>query len=172
MLSKIESAERIPSVPVLVALSRALGVEVGDLFGSTGTLAEPVLVSARDRQEVEQLHGENHFRIEQLGVMELPDIQLRLLRMRGDSRSRPTKPVQFDGFWIDHVLKGEIVLRIGEREYHLRAGDTLTYSGDVPHHLLKFPAGPTELLVVQGWLNTSKTNKLKLDGALLGPGQR
>lgn len=172
MLSKIESGERIPSVPVLVALSRALGIDVGELFGNTSASSAPVLITARDREAHDIQPDDNHIRIEQLGLMELPEIQIRLLRMTGNSRSRPTKPVIFDGFWIDHVLRGEIVMRIGSTEYHLRAGDTLTYRGDVPHHLVGFPGGETELLVVQGWMNSSVTNQIKLDGALIAPGTR
>lgn len=171
MLSKIEAAERIPSVPVLAALAAALGVEVGDLFGSSAGLTEPVLVRAGQPPSTRTLHDHDLLHIEQLGVMELPEVQIRLLRMRAAKGCKTMKPVQFDGFWIDHVVKGELVMCIGEREYHLRAGDTMTYRGEVPHYG-RFPAGATEMLVVQGWINTNAQRKIKLDGALLSPGQR
>jgi transcriptional regulator with XRE-family HTH domain len=171
MLSKIESAERIPSLPVLAALAAALGVEVGDLFGSSAGLMEPVVVRAGQPQGTQKPHEDDLLHIEQLGIMELPDVQIRLLRMRAAKGCKTMKPVQFDGFWIDHVVKGELVMCIGEREYHLRAGDTMTYRGEVPHYG-RFPAGATEMLVVQGWVNTNAQRKIKLDGALLSPGQR
>jgi transcriptional regulator with XRE-family HTH domain len=171
MLSKIESAERIPSLPVLAALAAALGVEVGDLFGSSAGLTEPVVVRAVQPLSTRQQQEYDHIQIEQLGVMELPDVQIRLLRMRAAKGCKAMKPVQFDGFWIDHVVKGELVMCIGEREYHLRAGDTMSYRGEVPHHG-RFPAGATELLVVQGWINTNAQRRIKLDGALMSPGQR
>lgn len=171
MLSKIEAAERIPSVPVLAALAAALGVEVGDLFGSTAGLTEPVVVRAGQPEKTRRPHDDDHLQIEQLGVMELPDVQIRLLRMRAAKGCKAMKPVQFDGFWIDHVVKGELVMCVGEREYHLRAGDTMSYRGEVPHYG-RFPAGATEMLVVQGWINTNAQRRIKLDGALLSPGQR
>ncbi len=171
MLSKIESAERIPSLPVLAALASALGMEVGDLFGSSAGLSDPVVVR-RNHPEAVLAHHENpHVQIEQLGVMELPELQVRLLRMRAPEGCKQMKPVQFDGFWIDHVIQGELVMCIGEREYHLCAGDSMTYRGEVPHYG-RFPAGATELLVVQGWINTPAQRRVKLDGTLLRPGQR
>jgi transcriptional regulator with XRE-family HTH domain len=171
MLSKIEAAVRMPSVPLLASLAEALGVEVGDLFASSAASKEPVWVSARadlpsprrDRKLIS---------IEQLGVMELPELQIRLLRVRAAEGCHPTRPVQFDGFWIDHVLEGEVVMCIGDRDYHLRPGDTLTYRGEVPHHVKAFPAGAAELLVVQGWINGNASRDFKLDGALLAPGLR
>ena len=172
MLSKIESSERIPSVPVLAALASALSVEIGELFGNSAMGAQPVFVPAGVSQQTRVHEDSPLLHVEQLGVIELPEIQLRMLRMTAGPRCGPTRPVQFDGFWIDHVLEGEILLTIGEADYHLRPGDTLTYSGDVPHCVRNFPKTPCVILCVQGWLNTSSTNRLKLDGALLAPGQR
>lgn len=172
MLSKIEAAERMPSVPVLAALADALGVGIGDLFGSTASTMEPVLTRAGGSRAATSPHDPKHIWIEQLGVMEMPDIQIRLLRVRAQKGCRPTKPVQFDGFWIDQVVSGEVIVCIGERDYHLYPGDTLTYRGEVPHHLKAFPAGACEVLAVQGWINTNSTRRIKLDGALLSPGVR
>lgn len=172
MLSKIEASERMPSVPVLAALAEALGVEIGDLFGSTASSMEPMLTRASESRASIQPRDPKHIWIEQLGVMEMPDIQIRLLRLRAPKGCRPTKPVQFDGFWIDQVVSGEVVVCIGERDYHLYPGDTLTYRGEVPHYLKAFPGGASEVLAVQGWINTNSTRRIKLDGALLSPGVR
>jgi len=172
MLSKIEAAVRVPSVPLLASLARALGVEIGELFGSTAGLMEPVLLPAGKTEKVEKRKDSKLVSIEQLGVVELSELQVRLLRVRAAKGCHPTRPVQFDGFWIDHVLQGEIVVCIGDCDYHLHRGDTLTYRGEVPHHVKAFPAGATELLVVQGWINTNASRDFKLDGALLAPGLR
>lgn len=172
MLSKIEASERMPSVPVLAALAEVLGVEIGDLFGSTASTMEPLLTRASSPGAGAPPHDPKHIWIEQLGVMEMPDVQIRLLRLRARKGCRPTKPVQFDGFWIDQVVSGEAVVCIGERDYHLFPGDTLSYRGEVPHYMKAFPAGACEVLAVQGWINTNSTRRIKLDGALLSPGVR
>lgn len=172
MLSKIESAERIPSVPVLAALAAALGVEIGELFGSTAVLSEPVFIPAASSYGARPPENHKHLWIEQLGLVELPEVQVRLLHVRALRGCMPTQPVQFDGFWIDHVLDGEAVVCIGGRDYHLRSGDTLSYRGEVPHYMKAFPAGPAELLVVQGWTHTNAKSRIKLDGALLSAGAR
>lgn len=158
MLSKIESAERIPSVPVLMLLAEALGVELGDLFGGHAASMEPVLVPRAVARAQALADFADKLEIVELGVIDLPGIQIRLSRMSVDGRSKLPRPVQFDGFWIDHVQKGEIVMQIGEREYHLRAGDTLTYRGEVPHVIKSIPAGPTVVLAVQGWFTSGGMN--------------
>ena len=158
MLSKIESAERIPSVPVLMSLAEALGIEAGDLFGGQAAGMEPLLVPAGKAPALPMGDLANGIEIHELGVIDLPGIQIRLSRMRADKHSKLPKPVQFDGFWIDHVLKGELLMQVGEREYHLRTGDSLTYRGEMPHVVKGFPAGPTVVIAVQGWLTAGGMN--------------
>jgi transcriptional regulator with XRE-family HTH domain len=158
MLSKIESAERMPSVPVLLALAEGLGIELSDLFGGPAASMEPELVSCG--QEPVLPGGDQHdgIQITLLGTMELPGIQIRLVRMRAEPGCKFPKPVQFDGFWIDHIIRGELVMQIGERRYHLRPGDSLTYRGEVPHEIVDMPGGPLEVLAVEGWLTSAGMN--------------
>ena len=168
MLSKIESAERMPSVPVLLLLAEALGIELPYLFGGPAASMEPELVSRG--QEPVLPGGELHdgVRITLLGTMDLPGIQIRLLRIRATPDGRFPPPVQFDGFWIDHVISGELIMQIGERRYHLRPGDSLTYRGEVPHELLELPAGPLEVLAVEGWLTSTGMNPAPVMGKVAG----
>ncbi len=158
MLSKIESAERMPSVPVLLALAEGLGIGLADLFGGPAASMEPEFV-ARGQEPVLP-GGDPHdgIQITLLGTMELPGIQIRLVRMRAEPGCTFPKPVQFDGFWIDHVIRGELVMQIGERRYHLRPGDSLTYRGEVPHEIVDMPSGPLEVLAVEGWLTSAGMN--------------
>jgi transcriptional regulator with XRE-family HTH domain len=158
MLSKIESAERMPSVPVLLALAEALGIELSGLFGGPATSMEPELVlKGQERQipENDFSEGVHNF---VLGAIELPGIQIRFLRVHVVRGARLPKPVQFDGFWIDHVVRGELVMLIGAQRHHLRPGDSLTYRGEVPHEVVELPAGPVELFAVNGWLTSAGMN--------------
>lgn len=158
MLSKIESAERMPSVPVLLSLAEGLGIGLADLFGGPAASMEPEHVT-RAQEPVLPGGGDSEgVQVSLLGTMELPGVQIRLLRMRADPGCRFPKPVQFDGFWIDHVIRGELVMQIGERRYHLRPGDSLTYRGEVPHQMVDLPAGPLEVLAVEGWLTSAGMN--------------
>ena len=158
MLSKIESAERMPSVPVLLSLAEGLGIGLADLFGGPAASMEPEHVT---RAQEPVLPGGDHsegVQISLLGTMDLPGVQIRLLRMRADPGCRFPKPVQFDGFWIDHMIRGELVMQIGDRRYHLRPGDSLTYRGEVPHQMIDLPAGSIEVLAVEGWLTSAGMN--------------
>jgi transcriptional regulator with XRE-family HTH domain len=158
MLSKIESAERMPSVPVLLALAEGLGIGLADLFGVPAASMEPELVTHAQEPVLPGGDAHDGILVTLLGSMELPGIQIRLLRMRAEPGCTVPKPVQFDGFWIDHVIRGELVMQIGERRYHLRPGDSLTYRGEVPHEMVDLPAGPLEVLAVEGWLTSTGMN--------------
>lgn len=158
MLSKIESAERMPSVPVLLSLAEGLGIDLADLFGGPAASMEPELVSREQEPVLPGGDLQDGVQISVLGTMDLPGIQIRLLRMLAKPGGKLPKPVQFDGFWIDHVVRGELVMQIGERRYHLRPGDSLTYRGEVPHEIAELPAGPVEVLAVEGWLTSAGMN--------------
>jgi transcriptional regulator with XRE-family HTH domain len=158
MLSKIESAERMPSVPVLLALAEGLGIGLSDLFGGPAASMEPEFVARGQEPVLPGGDPQDGIQITLLGSMELPGVQIRLLRMRAEPGCKFPKPVQFDGFWIDHVIRGELVMQIGERRYHLRPGDSLTYRGEVPHEMVDLPGGPLEVLAVEGWLTSAGMN--------------
>jgi transcriptional regulator with XRE-family HTH domain len=158
MLSKIESAERMPSVPVLLALAEGLGIGLADLFGVPAASMEPELVTHAQEPVLPGGDAHDGILVTLLGSMELPGIQIRLLRMRAEPGCTFPKPVQFDGFWIDHVIRGELVMQIGERRYHLRPGDSLTYRGEVPHEMVDLPGGPLEVLAMEGWLTSAGMN--------------
>jgi transcriptional regulator with XRE-family HTH domain len=168
MLSKIESAERMPSVPVLLSLAEGLGIELSDLFGGPAASMEPELVMRGQEPVAPSSDQHDGVHITILGRMDLPGIQIRLLRMTATPGGRFPKPVQFDGFWIDHVVRGELVMQIGERRYHLRPGDSLTYRGEVPHEMVDLPAGPLEVLAVEGWLTSAGMNPGQLGKSTRG----
>jgi transcriptional regulator with XRE-family HTH domain len=158
MLSKIESAERLPSVPVLLSLAEGLGVGLPDLFGGPAAAMEPEFVPGGAAAADIPDEFSAGISIWVMGAVELPGLRIRLMRLRAEPGSRLPQPVQFDGFWIDHVLSGEVVMSIDGQRYHLRPGDSLTYRGEVPHEMIDLPAGPVEMLAVEGWLTSAGMN--------------
>jgi transcriptional regulator with XRE-family HTH domain len=154
MLSKIESAERIPSVPVLAQIASALGLGVGDLFGSGIALSAPVHTPAGTGRIAvsEDLAG---FSTELLGHIDLPGLQIQAMRTTMQHLDEPALPVQFDGFWIDVIESGEVVIQVGSRQFHLKPGDALTYRGEHPHALISAPVLPVRALTIRGRINKS-----------------
>jgi uncharacterized cupin superfamily protein len=47
-----------------------------------------------------------------------------------------------------HVLSGKIVYRLGQRSYHLRPGDSLTFRGDIAHGPEKLVKVPIRMLSI------------------------
>jgi transcriptional regulator with XRE-family HTH domain len=137
MYSQIESAVRVPSLAVIGNLAAALGVPIGDLFGGDAPNFEPIHTPAGQGQ-VASLPEDPRAQFEWIGGAELGPVRVSafiignvLKRFEGRSSD------QFDGLWIEHVLAGEVVVEVGEREYHLEAGDTFTYRAEVPVRLIR-----------------------------------
>ncbi|MEJ0040377.1 MAG: XRE family transcriptional regulator [Gammaproteobacteria bacterium] len=150
MLSKIESGERLPSVPVLSALATGLGVGVGDLFGGPAAAFEPIFTPAGTGRPIPYATDDAiEFTGNALGSLELAGIEVSAMMCTLGKLDRPLMPVQFDGFWIDHVISGEIVVRVGSRDYRLKTGDTLTYRSEVPHSVVEVQPR-ARLLSIQG----------------------
>jgi DNA-binding XRE family transcriptional regulator len=127
MYSQIESAVRVPS----------LAVPIGDLFGGDAPNFEPIHTPAGQGQ-VASLPEDPRAQFEWIGGAELGPVRVSALIIgnvlkRFEGRSSD----QFDGLWIEHVLAGEVVVEVGEREYHLEAGDTFTYRAEVPVRLIR-----------------------------------
>jgi transcriptional regulator with XRE-family HTH domain len=167
MLSKIESGERLPSVPVLSALATALGVSVGDLFGGPAAAFEPIFTPAGQgrpipyaAEDAKDISGVV------LGSLGLAGVEVSAIILTIDRLERPLLPIQFDGFWIDHLLSGEVVLRIGSRDFRLTPGDTLTYRGEVPHAVVEVKS-IARVLSIQGRLTASALHPRRPDSDAL-----
>jgi transcriptional regulator with XRE-family HTH domain len=153
MLSQVESASRMPSVPVLASIAEALSVTVGDLFGGSAATFEPVYTPAGCGRQVSYPEPEG-IAFEVLSTLRFPNLEVRAL-IAEPGRRWSKRTTQFDGFWIDHVLTGELVLRVGGREYVLRPGDTLTYRGEVPHEFVRATPG-TRVLGMTGQFSITR----------------
>jgi quercetin dioxygenase-like cupin family protein len=140
-LSRLESSERQPSVAVLLALSSALGVSVGALFGES-EVTGPVAISfpGEPRRESNGLYiapcsgysGSNV--IDALRITVDPD--------------RPTPaPTRHPGEEWLYVLSGRLRLEFDGQAYFLESGAAAHFNAEVPHRLGAEGAS-TEVLLV------------------------
>ena len=143
MLSKIENGQVSASLDTLLALSRALGVEIAELM-----------------REFESAEGEAQY-VPKAGGLEV----IRRGTKKGHtyhllySNRGPHKPFEpflvtltdesevfpafkHEGLEFLHILEGRIKYRHGSQTYMLGPGDSLTFEGKVPHgpeQLVKLP---------------------------------
>ncbi|NNM75269.1 cupin domain-containing protein [Enterovirga sp. DB1703] len=130
MLSQVERDLTNPSVRVVTAIRRALGVELTELFQELPKIQQdPDFVrraSRRPRLEFAQLSKEL------LSSGGHHNLQFMILHIQpgGSSGDSPLRyPAEKGGM----VLSGELVLRVGEDEAHLGEGDSFVFDSSLPH---------------------------------------
>ncbi|MFF4568576.1 helix-turn-helix domain-containing protein [Streptomyces sp. NPDC001410] len=145
-LSRLETGQRQPSLPMLLALARIYGTTVSELLGETVADRDAVVRAA----DMEPTHagGWTYF---QAGA---PGRGMQALRVRvpygtqGDIvRVHPGEE------WL-HVLKGRLRLRLGDTEHLLTPGDSAHFDSLTPHRLAAEDHDGVELLFVHTLLQS------------------
>jgi transcriptional regulator with XRE-family HTH domain len=131
-ISHIERGQAIPSIPTLLRLIYALGIEMGDLFHvnqpSTGRVLRP-----KDR-EVFRYPGDA-FEDALLSLDPQRRLEVLWSRIPPGGATDPDKAVVSHGAEVQFVfvLRGNIELRVGEEEHVLDEGCCITFDGTLPH---------------------------------------
>ncbi|HEX5569252.1 MAG TPA: XRE family transcriptional regulator [Streptomyces sp.] len=154
-LSRLETGQRQPSLPLLLALARAYGTTVSDLLGETPPGQAPVIRAGR--LEPVETGGWTYWQVggvrramQALRVHVPPNAQNDLVRAHAGEE------------WL-YVLKGRLRLWLGGEEHVLDPGDSAHYDSLTPHRITAVPPGGTDLLFVHTLLQ-SHTSELCLVG--------
>ncbi|MGW1042215.1 helix-turn-helix domain-containing protein [Streptomyces sp. NPDC002547] len=145
-LSRLETAQRQPSLPMLLALARIYGTTVSELLGETVADQEAV-VRASD-MEPTRAGGWTYW---QAGA---PGRGMQALRVhvphgaQGDIvRVHPGEE------WL-YVLSGRLRLRLGDTTHVLATGDSAHFDSLTPHRIAAADHGGTDLLFVHTLLQS------------------
>lgn len=132
-IHKIERSGMIPTITTLLKLASALGVTVGYFVEEDEGSPEPVHFTAADHgQAVYTPHkGLNLSGI--TGSYRQFRMAAAVARMAPAATSGE-KVLTHSGEELVHVTSGEILFRVNGREYTLKTGDSLQFSGTLPHH--------------------------------------
>lgn len=140
MLSKIENGATSPSLATLQMLSHALSMPITAFFRGYEERRDVQHVRAGEQLEVErrgtraghqyQLLG--HIGSNNSGVV----VEPYMITLTDKSDTFPA--FQHDGIELLYMMEGEVNYRHGDRNFHLRPGDSLIFDADAPH-------GPQEL---------------------------
>lgn len=144
-IHKIERSGMVPTITTLLKLGKALGMPVGYFVQEDESPPEPVqLTREGERREVYTPHKG----LELAGITgsyRQFQAAAAIARLVPGANSG-SKLLSHGGEELVHVLSGEVVFRIGERDFHLKPGDSLHYSGLVPHHWENASKKPAELI--------------------------
>ena len=146
-IHKIERSGMVPTITTLLKLSNALGVPLNYFVEEDEALPEPVHYTKGDERnsvytphkglELEGITGPyRHFRA-----------AAAVARMKpGASSGR--KLLKHPGEELVHVNAGEVCFHLGSKKYTLKAGDSLHFSGEIPHQWGNTTDEPAELVWV------------------------
>ena len=160
-LSKIERGLARPSVTALQEVAEALGVPVGWFFETDGPVPaneRPYVVRADRRRKLtySSISGTDYMGFEDYLLSASLDRQLAL----GISTYEPGGSTGDDlythkGEEAGLVLCGEIELTLADQVFVLQAGDSFSFSADVPHRYCNHGSKQAQIV----WANTPVTLK-------------
>ncbi|MFJ8795791.1 helix-turn-helix domain-containing protein [Streptomyces sp. NPDC102462] len=145
-LSRLETGQRQPSLPMLLALARVYGTTVSDLLGET-VADRDAIVRAAD-MEPTRAGGWTYW---QAGA---PGRGMQALRVHVPHGSqRDIVRVHPGEEWL-YVLKGRLALRLGATAHVLAPGDSAHFDSLTPHRLAAEDHDGVELLFVHTLLQS------------------
>lgn len=142
MLSRLETGQASPSLETIVSLAAALGVRPSLLLRDLGDDDEGAQhVPAGHGMEVVRRGTRRGHTYQLLAAQRGPRKVFEPFFITLTDKSEVFPGFEHPGTEFIYILSGEIAYRHGRHTYPLKPGDSLTFSGAVPH-------GPEKLLKV------------------------
>lgn len=139
MISQVERGLISPSLEVLWAIARALGVSMGTFFQDDDTEADSNGTTSAGRHAIVVRAGHR----KRLGLTPSLTYQLLSPDLRrqiefvwvelGPGEEGPLEPFSHEGEEQLVVIEGELRFWIGGEEYLLQTGDAITFDSAIPH---------------------------------------
>ncbi|NKI43002.1 helix-turn-helix domain-containing protein [Streptomyces physcomitrii] len=148
-LSRLETGQRQPSLPVLLNLARSYGTTVSDLLGETPAEHSPVLRAA-DAEATDTGGWTYRPAGNPSGALQALRVRVSPRAQRGLVRVHPGEE------WL-YVLSGRLALAVGERAYTLGPGDSAHFDSLVPHRIATATEEAVEMLFVHTLLRGNAT---------------
>ena len=140
MLSRVETGAVSPSLETVAALAAALGADLPTLFRGIETQqSDAQLVKKGEGLEVVRRGTKRGHTYHLLASDRGPRKAFEPFLVTLNDKSEIFPDFQHPGTEFIHLLEGSLRYRHGSESYLLKPGDTLTFSGNVPH-------GPQTLL--------------------------
>ncbi|CAL9361391.1 helix-turn-helix domain-containing protein [Streptomyces sp. enrichment culture] len=145
-LSRLETGQRQPSLPMLLSLARVYGTTVAELLGETAPERDAVVRA--DRMEPTTAGGWTYW---QAGG---PGRGMQALRVHVPHGSQGDIVRVHPGEEWLYVLRGRLLLRLGETRHRLGPGDSAHFDSLTPHRIAAQDPDGVELLFVHTLLQS------------------
>jgi DNA-binding XRE family transcriptional regulator/mannose-6-phosphate isomerase-like protein (cupin superfamily) len=149
MLSRLENGDVSPSLDTLAALTTALGVPLSNLFNDIGKPRGGAQhVPKGQGLEVVRRGTKRGHTYHLLAADRGPRRAFEPFLVTLNDKSEVFPGFEHPGTEFIHLLEGSLTYRHGDETHLLRAGDSLTFSGEVPHGPEKLIKTPIRMLSV------------------------
>jgi len=149
MLSRLETGRTSPSLETIVSLAGALGIRPSHLLQEIGIEDKDAqLVPAGKGLEVVRRGTKRGHTYHLLAAQRGPNKVFEPFLVTLTDKSEVFPAFEHPGTEFIYILSGMILYRIGQRSYHLRAGDSLTFRGDIAHGPEKLVKVPIRMLSI------------------------
>ncbi len=149
MVSRIENGQAVPSLDTLARLCQAMGVSMGHLFKDYD-LPDGVACHVPQGQGmvVVRRGTRRGHSYELLAYDQGPTKLFEPFLITLDDQSEVFPRFQHAGVEFIYMLKGHMDYRHGQKVYPLKAGDSLSFDGNVPHGPEKLLSVPIQFLAI------------------------
>lgn len=133
LLSKIENFRAVPSLPVLLNISKALEVNMADLVENVVSNKEASFLHVRkEDRKVEEREDSEGLVYESLIHQDISDINFRanIVRVRPNTFR---EPLATEAMELIYVISGSVTYGFDNQEVVLEEGDTFYFDGSYPH---------------------------------------
>ncbi len=133
LLSKIENFRAVPSLPVLLNISKALDVNMADLVENVVSNKEATyLLVKKGEGTIEEREDSEGLTYESLIHQDVSDISFRanIVRVKPECFR---EPIATDAMELIYVVAGSVTYGFDHEEIVLSEGDTFYFDGSVPH---------------------------------------
>ena len=133
LISQIERNLVVPSVTVLYRIAMSLGASVGYFFGEGPAVHNDPVVRQSERKRL-SIDGTNGS-YELLSSDASKKLEFIYITLKGRESSRMDM-ISHEGEECGYVIKGHLLVKLGQEEYYLGEGDSMTFDSSVPHRYL------------------------------------
>ncbi len=133
MISKIENNKTVPSVATLVKISKVLGTNISSLLEQDGWL-NAIHTTQKKAEENLAITDKGYSIFPYASEYHEKKMQPFLFTARkGDVK---THELSHEGEEFIYVLRGQMKMKVGEVEYHLKTGDSLYFNSLQKHGIV------------------------------------
>lgn len=150
LVSQIERNLVAPSVTVLYRIAQVLSVNVGYFFGEETIKKVNPVVRKNERKRIHV--GESNGIYELLTPDANQDIEFLYITLKSGQLSSD-ELITHEGVECGFVLKGHLLVKVGNEEYYLGEGDSITFDSSIPHRYIN--VGDRECISI--WAMTPPT---------------